>query len=460
MEAADKREEHDTLGTVLVPADRYWGAQTQRSLEHFSIGTQLMPTSVYRAFGHVKMAAARANAACGVLPVRKADVIVQVCEEILAGELDDHFPLNVYQSGSGTHTNANVNEVIANRGNQILQAEGDDSPPLHPNDDVNMSQSSNDTFPTAMHVCAYDASSRETVPGLRILQVSLTRKAEDWIDIVKVGRTHLMDATLLTMGQEWSGYAAALGEAADNVELATAALLPVALGGTAVGTGINTPSGFRERAIAALAESTGHAFVPAPNPFAAQATLDRMVRAHAALKSAAATLFKIANDLRWLASGPRHGLHELLIPANEPGSSIMPGKVNPSQAEAMLMVCLQVMGNDTTVTMAGAEGNFELNAFRPIVISNFLHSAALLADASINLARYLVDGAVVNERQVAENVDRAVMTATALSPIIGYERTADVVQRALTEDLPIREAALAEGVDAADVDSALGRERE
>lgn len=460
MDSADEREEHDTLGTVRVPADRYWGAQTQRSLTHFSIGAESMPIAVYRAYAHVKRAAAAANVACGVLARRKADVIDRVCQEILDGLLDKHFPLNVYQSGSGTHTNANVNEVITNRGNEILQAEGDAGDLLHPNDDVNMSQSSNDTFPTAMHIAAYDMTTQRTLPSLRTLQGSLAHKAHEWDGVMKVGRTHLMDATLLTVGQEWSGYAAALADAADNIEHAVEGLRQVALGGTAVGTGLNTPEGFREVAVARLAESTGYDFVPAANAFAAQATLDPMVRAHAALKSAAATLFKIANDLRWLASGPRHGLQELIIPANEPGSSIMPGKVNPSQAEAMLMVCLQVMGNDTTVALAGAEGNFELNAFRPIVISNYLHSAALIADASVNLSRYLIDGAVVNERQVASNVGRAVMTATALSPVIGYERTANVVRRALEDDLAIRDAALAEGIDPLVFDSIPGLSRD
>lgn len=460
MDSADEREEHDTLGTVRVPADRYWGAQTQRSLTHFSIGAESMPIAVYRAYAHVKRAAAAANVACGVLARRKADVIDRVCQEILDGLLDKHFPLNVYQSGSGTHTNANVNEVITNRGNEILQAEGDAGDLLHPNDDVNMSQSSNDTFPTAMHIAAYDMTTQRTLPSLHTLQGSLAHKAHEWDGVMKVGRTHLMDATLLTVGQEWSGYAAALADAADNIEHAVEGLRQVALGGTAVGTGLNTPEGFRELAVARLAESTGYDFVPAANAFAAQATLDPMVRAHAALKSAAATLFKIANDLRWLASGPRHGLQELIIPANEPGSSIMPGKVNPSQAEAMLMVCLQVMGNDTTVALAGAEGNFELNAFRPIVISNYLHSAALIADASVNLSRYLIDGAVVNERQVASNVGRAVMTATALSPVIGYERTANVVRRALEDDLAIRDAALAEGIDPLVFDSIPGLSRD
>ena len=460
MDSADEREEHDTLGTVRVPADRYWGAQTQRSLTHFSIGAESMPIAVYRAYAHVKRAAAAANVACGVLARRKADVIDRVCQEILDGLLDKHFPLNVYQSGSGTHTNANVNEVITNRGNEILQAEGDAGDLLHPNDDVNMSQSSNDTFPTAMHIAAYDMTTQRTLPSLHTLQGSLAHKAHEWDGVMKVGRTHLMDATLLTVGQEWSGYAAALADAADNIEHAVEGLRQVALGGTAVGTGLNTPEGFRELAVARLAESTGYDFVPAANAFAAQATLDPMVRAHAALKSAAATLFKIANDLRWLASGPRHGLQELIIPANEPGSSIMPGKVNPSQAEAMLMVCLQVIGNDTTVALAGAEGNFELNAFRPIVISNYLHSAALIADASVNLSRYLIDGAVVNERQVASNVGRAVMTATALSPVIGYERTANVVRRALEDDLAIRDAALAEGIDPLVFDSIPGLSRD
>lgn len=455
IDGTGSRTESDSLGEIQVPADRYWGAQTQRSLKHFSIGADRMPVEVFRAYGHVKRAAALANVEAGVLPAWKGAIIVRVCDEILSGSLDNHFPLSVFQSGSGTHTNANVNEVIANRGNQLAGHEPGTGGPLHPNDDVNMSQSSNDTFPTAMHVAAYDAVTRTTLPELRSLKESISVKAVAWADVMKVGRTHLMDATTLTVGQEWSGYAAALGDAADDIDRASAGLLAVALGGTAVGTGLNTPPGFTPRATQMLAESTGHAFHPANHPFAAQATLDPIVRAHAALKSAAVTLYKIANDLRWLASGPRSGLQELRIPANEPGSSIMPGKVNPSQAEATLMACIQVVGLDTAVTMAGAEGNFELNAFRPIVINDYLTSAALLADAVRNLNDFLIRGTELNLPQIASNLDRSVMVITALSPIIGYERSAAIAMHAMEHDLPAREAALLLGVDAATYDSVL-----
>ncbi|MFA7323422.1 MAG: class II fumarate hydratase [Candidatus Nanopelagicales bacterium] len=447
------RIESDSLGPVEVPADRYWGAQTQRSLRHFSIDIERMPIEVYRAYGHVKRAAALANIEAGRLDERKGAAILQVCDEILAGALDDHFPLNVFQSGSGTHTNANVNEVIANRGNQLLGVEPGSDVSLHPNDDVNMSQSSNDTFPTAMHIAAYDSTTRRTVPALRSLQEAISAKADLWADVMKVGRTHLMDATTLTVGQEWSGYAAALGDATDDIVQASSGLLAVALGGTAVGTGLNAPTGFTDRATEHLAQSTGYHFRPASNPFAAQATLDPMIRTHASLKSAAVTLFKIANDLRWLASGPRNGLQELRIPANEPGSTIMPGKVNPSQLEAMLMACIQVMGLDTAVALAGAEGNFELNAFRPIVINNYLHSSRLLADASRNLTDFLVEGAELNLRQIAANLDRSVMVITALSPVIGYERSTAIARYAMEHDLPVRDAALHFGVDAATYDA-------
>jgi fumarate hydratase class II len=424
-------------------------------LEHFNIGTERMPMEVYRAYGQVKKAAAMANVKAGALPEWKASAIIKVCEEILAGSLDEHFPLSVFQTGSGTHTNANVNEVIANRGNQLFDTDLGSNSPLHPNDDVNMSQSSNDTFPTAMHLAAYDVTVRRTIPSLRLLQRGLSAKAVEWADVMKIGRTHLMDATPLTVGQEWSGYAAALGDAANWVEQASTGLLSVAMGGTAVGTGLNAPADFTQNAVQSLAELTGYPFQPADNPFAAQATMDPMVRAHSALKSAAVTLFKIANDLRWLGSGPRSGLQELSLPANEPGSSIMPGKVNPTQAEAMLMACIQVIGLDTSVAMAGAEGNFELNAFRPIVINNYLRSAGLLADASRNLERYLVTGASLNSQQIADNVNRSVMLATALSPVIGYERAAAIAHHAMAHDLPLREAALQLGVDAEKFDAVM-----
>lgn len=441
------RTETDTLGPVQVPANRYWGAQTQRALEHFAIGRTLMPIEVFHAYAHVKKAAALANLELGALPEEKAAVIVRVCEEILAGHLDEHFPLHVFQSGSGTQTNANVNEVIANRATQLLGGEIGSTLVLHPNDDVNMSQSSNDTFVTAMHVASYAATSDRVLPAFRELRQALSDHAAGWADVVKVGRTHLMDATHLTVGQEWSGYAAALSQATADIEHATAGLLDVAMGGTAVGTGLNAPAGFTRSATRFLAESTEHPFRPAENPFSAQATLDAMVRAHASLKSAAVTLYKIADDVRWLASGPRQGLGELRIPANEPGSTIMPGKVNPSQAEVLMMVCIQVLGHDTAVSMAGAEGNFELNAFRPIVIHDFLTSAELLADATTSFRSYLVEGTVVDRQRLAANVEGSVMVVTALAPEIGYDRAAEIVRRAVEEDADVRDVARGMGVD-------------
>ena len=448
IDSDEPRVETDSLGGIKVPGRHYWGAQTQRSLENFDIGTDRMPLAVVRGLAHVKAAAAAANRDAGRLPAWKAEAIRYVCQEILTGQLDAEFPLGVYQTGSGTHTNANVDEVVANRANQLLGSRPGSGTPIHPLDDVNMSQSNNDTFVTAMHVAAYVATVERLLPSLTALRDALSSRASDWADVVKVGRTHLMDATLLTVGQEWSGYAAALSSACDGIRRTSRELLEVALGGTAVGTGLNAPPGFTEAATAALSESTGYPFRPAANPFAAQATLDALVRGHGGIKSAAVALFKIANDLRWLASGPRAGLQELRIPANEPGSTIMPGKVNPTQAEATLMACLTVIGHDQTVAMAGAEGNFELNAFRPIVIDEYLRSARLLADASDSLRIRLVNGATLNGSQINVNVDRSVMVVTALTPVIGYDRAAAIVRRAVESDLSIRDAAVLSGVDA------------
>ncbi len=457
------RTEHDSLGEVAVPADHYWGAQTQRSLHNFRIGRDRMPSEVICAMAHVKAAAAAANRDLGVLPGWKAEAIIAVTREILSGELDDEFPLAVFQTGSGTHTNANLNEVIANRANQRLGSDLGSNTPLHPNDDVNASQSSNDTFVTAMHVAAYTVSVESLLPALDALRDAMRAKSEAWAEVVKVGRTHLMDATPLTVGQEWSGYQAALAASTDHAAQAWAGLLEVALGGTAVGTGVNAPPGYTAGAIDALAQATGHPFVPASNPFAAQSTVDPMVRAHAALKAVAVTLFKIANDLRWFASGPRTGLAELRIPANEPGSTIMPGKINPTQAEAMLQACLAVIGHDTTVAMAGAEGNFELNAFRPLVIDEYLRSARLLRDASDSLRIHLIEGASLDERRLKAYLDRSVMAITAMTPAIGYEAAARVARLAIDEDLSIRDAAVRSGIDPHLVDglieSALGGER-
>ncbi len=448
IDAVGERVESDSLGEVRVPADRYWGAQTQRSLIHFAIGEDRMPPEIHRAYGQVKKAAAIVNARAGRLPHWKADLIGRVCDEIVAGRLDAQFPLYVWQTGSGTHTNANVNEVIANRSSQLVGGRLGSRDPVHPNDHVNMSQSSNDTFPTAMHIAAYDLIARRTVPALRRLRSALSARAEEWEQVVKIGRTHLQDATPLTVGQEWSGYAAALADAIDDVEHLSGGLLDLAMGGTAVGTELNAPAGFGEQVAAVLADLTGYPFRTAPNKFAAQATLDRIVAAQAGLKLVAGTLFKIANDLRWLGSGPRAGLGELILPANEPGSSIMPGKVNPAQAEAMLMVCIQVMAADAAVQWAGAEGNFELNAFRPIVIANVLHSARILADMCDHFREYLVEGTSLNRARIDRYVADSVMAVTALSPIIGYDRAAAIAHRAMAEDWPLRQAALADGVPA------------
>ncbi len=440
------RKEFDSLGEVEVAADHYWGAQTQRSLTHFNIGRDRMPPEVYHAYGYVKKAAAIVNTQAGRLPQWKGNLIEKVCDEVTSGALDNEFPLYVWQTGSGTHTNMNVNEVIANRAIQLVGGELGSQTPIHPNDDVNMCQSTNDNFPTAMHIAAYTMATRKTIPALERLRKALEVKSKEWESVVKIGRTHLADATPLTVGQEWSGYAGALEDAIADVQHATLGLLRVAMGGTAVGTGLNAPVGFGEEVAAILAELTGDPFESAPNKFTAQGTLDRMVRAHGALKSAAVSLFKIANDLRWLGSGPRTGLAELILPSNEPGSSIMPGKINPTQAEAMLMVCIQIMASDVAVAMGGAEGNFELNAFRPILINNYLHSALIMADMCDHFREYLVEGARLNEAKLKENIDRSVMMVTALSPIIGYDQASVISHYAIDHDLTLKAAALANGV--------------
>jgi fumarate hydratase class II len=446
LDATGMRREFDSLGEVGVPADRYWGAQTQRSLQHFNIGQDRMPAEVYHAYGYVKRAAAIVNTRAGRLPAWTGQLIERVCDEVISGALDSEFPLYVFQTGSGTQSNINVNEVISNRCIQLAGGTLGSQQPVHPNDHVNMSQSSNDTFPTAMHIAAYTMATGKTIPALRRLRDAVDRHAREWAEVVKIGRTHLEDATPLTVGQEWSGYAGALDDAIAEVERATSGLLTVAMGGTAVGTGLNAPAGFGEQVAAEIASMTGAAFETAPNRFTAQGTLDRMVRAHAGLKAAAVTLFKIANDLRWLGSGPRTGIGELLFPENEPGSSIMPGKVNPTQAEAMLMVAIQVIASDVAVSMGGAEGNFELNAFRPVLISNYLHSALIMADMCDHFREFMVEGTKLNQAKLKENIDRSVMMVTALSPIIGYDQAAAISYYAIDHDLTLRQAALAKGV--------------
>ena len=459
LSATGTRTESDSLGPVEVPADHYWGAQTQRSLIHFSIGDDLMPRLVYRALGYVKKACAIVNGRTGRLPPWKADLISRVASEVIAGELDSEFPLHVWQTGSGTQANMNVNEVIANRAIQLTGGELGSKHPVHPNDDVNSGQSSNDVFPTAMYVAAVEALAGGVVPAVRRLRDAAARKSGEWADFVKVGRTHLQDATPVTAGQEWSAYAAQLEDALADLAGVQPGLRRLAIGGTAVGTGLNAPPGFGDEVAAELSRLTGHEFVSAPNKFAALASNDALTRASAALRNLAAVLFKFANDMRWLGSGPRAGLGELALPAQEPGSSIMPGKVNPTQAEAMLMVCLQVMGNDSVVAMAGAEGNFQLNAFRPVAIANFLHSARILADACGTFREFMVEGARLNGDKLADNVARSVMMVTALSPVIGYDQAARIAHLAAEEDLTLRDAALRMGVSAALYDRVVVPER-
>jgi fumarate hydratase class II len=446
LDATGKRREFDSLGDVEVPADRYWGAQTQRSLEHFNIGHDRMPKEVYHAYGYVKKAAAIVNTRARRMPEWKGKLIQRVCDEVIGGELDEDFPLYVWQTGSGTQSNMNVNEVVSNRCIQLVGGKLGSQEPVHPNDHVNMGQSSNDTFPTAMHIAAYTMATHKTIPALRRLRDAIERKSRKWDDVVKIGRTHLEDAVPLTVGQEWSGYVGAVDDAIAEVEHASRGLLKLAMGGTAVGTGLNAPAGFGEEVAAEIASMTDTPFATAGNKFTAQGTLDRMVRAHAGLKAAAVTLFKIANDLRWLGSGPRTGIHELLFPENEPGSSIMPGKVNPTQAEAMLMVCIQVISSDVAMTIGGQEGNFELNAFRPILINNYLHSALIMADMCDHLREFMIEGTKLNEPKLKQNIDNSVQMVTALSPIIGYDKASVISYYAINNDLTLKQAALDNGV--------------
>lgn len=440
------RAERDSLGQVLVEIDKYWGAQTQRSLENFRIGNRKMPMEIIRAYAIIKKAAAMANADLGVLPPEKRDLIVKVADEILAGELDDQFPLVVWQTGSGTQTNMNVNEVIANRGHVLHGgALTDEKKFLHPNDDVNKSQSSNDTFPTAMHIAAYTVLQERTLPGLKKLHKALSEKAEEFKDIVKIGRTHFMDATPLTLGQEFSGYAAQVEFAIRAVEQSSDALLDLVLGGTAVGTGINTPKGYDTLVVQYIAQLTGYPFRPAKNKFAGIAAHDALVYVHGALKTCATALMKIANDIRMLASGPRAGIGEIIIPANEPGSSIMPGKVNPTQAEALTMICAQVMGNDVAINVGGANGHFELNVFKPLIITNFLDSAIILGDGAVSFTDKCVKGIQANKTRIRQHLDNSLMLVTALNPIIGYDKAAEIAKKAYRENTTLKEAALALG---------------
>jgi fumarate hydratase, class II len=442
---AGVRRESDSLGQVEVPADHYWGAQTQRSLIHFSIGGDHMPKEVYHAYGYVKKAAALVNASTGHLPQWKADLIARVSDEVIACKLDSEFPLYVWQTGSGTQSNMNVNEVISNRAIQLAGGTLGSNDPIHPNDDVNMSQSSNDTFPTAMHIATVFEFSNRLIPAVTTLKDAMWAKAREWVDIVKIGRTHLQDATPLTVGQEWSGYATQLDDALALVRQSLQGLYRLAIGGTAVGTGINALPDFGEKVAVEIARLTGHPFVTAPNKFAAQGSLDAMVVGSAALRTLAVALMKIANDIRWLGSGPRSGLHELILPSNEPGSSIMPGKVNPTQEEAMVMVSIQVIGEDNAVAFAGSQGNFELNAMRPIIINNVLHSARIIGDACVKFHMYGIQGIKLDQNRIDKFVGESLMLVTALSPIIGYDKASAIAHRALDENITLREAALSGG---------------
>ncbi len=439
------RTERDTMGPVQVPADRYWGAQTERSLQHFRIGGERFPREMIRAFGILKKACALVNRDLGLLPEDKTRAIVTAADEVIAGRLDDHFPLVVWQTGSGTQTNMNANEVIANRAVEILGGALGSKVPVHPNDDVNRSQSSNDTFPTAMHIAAVEQLRERLFPALRHLQATLARKADAYRDVVKIGRTHLQDAVPLTLGQEISGWVSQLDHAQRHLEAAMPHLHELAIGGTAVGTGLNAPPGFGVAAAKRIAELTGHPFVPAENPFEALASHDALVAAHGALKTLAAGLMKIANDVRWLASGPRSGLGELTIPENEPGSSIMPGKVNPTQSEALTMVAAQVLGNDVAVNVGGASGNFELNVYKPLIIHNVLQSVRLLADAALSFEEHCARGLEPNLPRIKEQLERSLMLVTALAPRLGYDRAAEIAKKAHREGTTLREAAVALG---------------
>ena len=439
----ETRIEHDTMGEVEVPADRYWGAQTARSLANFKIGDERMPREIIRALGILKLAAARSNAALGVLPDDITDLITRAAGEVLDGALDDHFPLVVWQTGSGTQTNMNANEVIANRAIELAGGELGSKDPIHPNDHVNHGQSSNDTFPTAMHIAAAESLVHQLLPSASFLRDALAAKAEDFADVVKIGRTHLMDAVPLTLGQEFSGYAHQLDKDIERVERCLPDLYELALGGTAVGTGLNTHPDFPGSAAAAIAEITGLPFVSAPNFFEALAAHDAVVQTSGTLKTLAASLMKIGNDIRLLGSGPRSGIGEIILPANEPGSSIMPGKVNPTQSEALTMVAAQVIGNDVAITVGGASGHLELNVFKPMMIFNLLQSIRLLGDACRSFAENCVTGIEPDRARIAEMLERSLMLVTALNPHIGYDNAAKVAKKAHAEGITLREAAVA-----------------
>jgi fumarate hydratase class II len=436
------RSESDSMGSIDVPMDRYYGAQTARSLIHFAIGKDIMPPELIRAFGILKKAAALVNRDLGKLSEEKANLITQAADEVISGKLQEHFPLRIWQTGSGTQTNMNVNEVISNRAIQIAHGEIGSKKPIHPNDDVNMSQSSNDTFPAAMHIAAATETSRRLLPAVKRLRDAIDAKAKEFKDVVKIGRTHLQDATPLTVGQEFSGWVSLLDRDGARIAVAMDGLLDLAIGGTAVGTGLNAHPEFAERAAKKIAELTGLPFRSHPNKFASLSAHDEIVFASGALKTLAASLMKIANDVRWLASGPRCGLGELIIPENEPGSSIMPGKVNPTQSEAVTMVAVQVLGNDAAIGFAGTQGNFELNVYKPVMIFNYLHSVELLTDAMNSFVDHCVVGIELNREVIDSYVHNSLMLVTALAPKIGYDNAAKVAKTAHKEHSSLREAAV------------------
>jgi fumarate hydratase class II len=438
----DTRKETDSMGAIEVAADRYWGAQTERSLHHFKIGGERFPREMIRALGLIKKAAALVNRELGLLAPDKAEAIVEAADEVIEGRLDAHFPLVVWQTGSGTQTNMNANEVISNRAIEQLGGQMGSKKPVHPNDDVNRSQSSNDVFPTAIHVAAVEQITGRLIPAVVGLRDALDAKAREFAHIVKIGRTHLQDATPLTLGQEFSGYVAMLDYALDGIRGGLPGLSALAIGGTAVGTGLNSPEGFGERMAAQLSALTGQLFTSAPNKFQALGSHEAAVGASGALKTLACALMKIANDIRWLASGPRAGLGELNIPENEPGSSIMPGKVNPTQCEAMTMVCAQVMGNDVAIGIGGASGNFELNVYKPLIVHNLLQSVRLLADASASFREHCVEGIEPRRDRIGSHVHNSLMLVTALAPHIGYDKAAAIAKRAHQSGTTLREAAL------------------
>jgi fumarate hydratase class II len=436
------RIESDTMGAFEVPNDRYWGAQTARCLLHFCIGNDKMPKSIIRAIGILKKAAAEVNTELGMLSPEKSKLIIQAAEEVTQGKLDDHFPLRIWQTGSGTQTNMNANEVISNRAIEIAGGVLGSKIPIHPNDHVNMSQSSNDTFPTAMHIAAAEELNHHLLPVLHHMRDVLERKSNEFASIIKIGRTHLMDAVPLSLGQEFSGYVAQIDQNIERIKSSLPRLYELAIGGTAVGTGLNTHPEFAQKAAAAIAKHTGLPFTSAPNKFAVLAGHDAIVFASSTLKTLAASLMKIANDFCWMGSGPRCGFNELLLPANEPGSSIMPGKVNPTRGEALAMAAAQVMGNDVAITISGSQGNFELNVYKPVMIYNLLHSITILADSCHHFTKYMLEGVKANEKKIAYFLNQSLMLVTALNPKIGYDKSAKIANLAFEEDISLKEACI------------------